>query len=177
MSAVLKNVLPAILALLGTLIAVFVGYRQWKRQQDTTRTSDFRGERQKTYKELWGKLEDVHVQLRTKIVETEEFRALLRDVNSYILKHGLYLEKADHRLANEYLAKVRDFTNLVSTCNSTSAKAALEDTAAEFPLEVLTSVKQLAKARENLDQMRESILTRYRKVLTGEADASRPTDN
>jgi hypothetical protein len=64
---------------------LFVGYRQWKRQPDTTRTSDFRAERQKTYKELWEKLEDVHVRLRTKAVETEEFRPLLRDVNSYIL--------------------------------------------------------------------------------------------
>lgn len=38
MSDALKNVFPAIIALVGTIIAVFVGYRQWKRQQDTTRT-------------------------------------------------------------------------------------------------------------------------------------------
>ena len=79
MSDALKNALPAIIALVGAIVAVFVCYRQWRRQQDTTRTSDFRAERQKTYKELWEKLEDVHVRLRTKAVETEEFRSLLRD--------------------------------------------------------------------------------------------------
>ncbi|MFN2511084.1 MAG: hypothetical protein ABR568_06515 [Pyrinomonadaceae bacterium] len=32
MSEYLKIVLPALIGLIGTLIAVFIGYRQWKRQ-------------------------------------------------------------------------------------------------------------------------------------------------
>jgi hypothetical protein len=176
MSDALKNVFPAIIALVGTIIAVFVGYRQWKRQQDTTRTSDFQAERQKTYKELWEKLEDVHVRLRTMAVQTEEFRSLLRDVNSYILKHSLYLEKDDHRLANQYLAKVRDFTNLVASFSSAPAKIALEDTA-DIPPEVMKSVEEMAKAQKDVDQIREGIVARYRKVLTGEVIAPGPKDN
>jgi hypothetical protein len=176
MSDILKNAFPAIIAFLGTVIAVFVGYRQWKRQQDTTRTGDFRTERQKTYKELWEKLKDVHVRLRTKAVATEEFRSLLRDVNSYILQHSLYLEKDDHHLANQYLAKVRDFTSLVATCSSTPAKIAVEDTA-DIPPEVVKSIAEMAKAQKDVDQIREGIVARYRKVLSGEVIAPGPTEN
>ncbi len=51
MSDALKNAFPAIIALVGTIIAVFVGYRQWKRQQETTRTSDLRSSL-RIYKEV-----------------------------------------------------------------------------------------------------------------------------
>ena len=37
MSELLKTVLVAALGLLGTLVVAFLGYRQWKKQQDLAR--------------------------------------------------------------------------------------------------------------------------------------------
>jgi len=41
-----KVALPALIALSGTLVTAFVGYRQWKRQQETTRQGKFQTDRQ-----------------------------------------------------------------------------------------------------------------------------------
>ena len=98
MNDMLKTVIPALIALAGTVMVAFIGYRQWKRQQDSSRQSEYRTQRQQTYKELWEKLEDVHVRLRTEVVGGYEFSSLVRDVNSFILKRGLYLEKDDREL-------------------------------------------------------------------------------
>lgn len=167
-----KNAVPAIIALIGTILVALVGYRQWKRQQEATRTSDFRLERQKAYKELWEKLEGIHIRLRRFDVEKEQFRSLVRDMNEYILQHGLYLEKDDRRLANDYLAKVQELTSLVATCSSTDAKRAMEDTA-ELSPEVTDSVQQLGNMQKEVDSIRESIITRYRKALMGDIVQSR----
>jgi hypothetical protein len=38
---------PALIALIGTSVTALVGYRQWKRQHDTTRQSKFQTDRGK----------------------------------------------------------------------------------------------------------------------------------
>ncbi len=144
MNDILKNAIPALIALVGTVLAILIGYRQWKRQQDTTREGEFRTQKQQTYKELWEKLEDVHVRLRTEVVTSDEFRSVVRDVNSYILKRGLYLEKDDQALANRYLSRVREFTSLVASCDSADAKEAVHDTE-EIPAGVIQYVRELDK--------------------------------
>jgi hypothetical protein len=164
---ILKNAIPALIGLVGTVLAILIGYRQWKRQQDTTRVGEFRTQKQKTYKELWEKLEDVHVRLRTEFVGGDEFRSFVREVNSYILKSGLYLEKDDQALANQYLSRVREFTNLVASSGSTDAKEAIEDTAL-IPPGVIQNVRKLDRIQTEVSQIREEILARYRKVLIGD---------
>lgn len=166
MNDALKNAAPALIALVGTVLAVLVGYRQWKRQQDTTLKNEFRTQKQQTYKELWEKLEDVHVRLRTELVGNDEFNSLVRDVNSYILKRGVYLENDDQALANRYLSKVREFTGLVAGGKSAGAKRALQKTE-EIPIELVRLVQDLDKVQTEVNRTREEILVRYRRVLSG----------
>jgi hypothetical protein len=170
MNDVLKNAVPALVALIGTVLAILIGYRQWKRQQETTRESEFRTQKQQTYKELWEMLEDVHVRLRTEVVESDEFSSLIRGVNSYILKRGLYLENDDQALANQYLAKVREFTNQVASSDSADAKQAVHDTET-IPTKIILNVRELGKIQAEVNQIREEILVRYRKVLSGNISA------
>src|SRR5713101_4705205 len=154
MNDILKNAIPALIALVGTVLALLIGYRQWKRQQDTSRVGEFRTQKQQTYKELWEKLEDVHVRLRTEVVGSDEFSFLIRDVNSYILKRGLYLENDDQALANQYLSKVRQFTNLVAACDSADAKRAVHDTE-QIPTNVILHVRELGEIQAEVNQIRE----------------------
>ncbi|HXC95470.1 MAG TPA: hypothetical protein VNU92_07205 [Edaphobacter sp.] len=165
MNDVLKSAIPALIALTGTTLTIFVGYRQWKGQQDASRNNDFQTERQRTYKELWEKLEDLHVRLRTEVVGGEEFHTIIRDINSYMLKRGLYLETDDQTLANEYLSKVREFTGVVAASDSADAKAAVSDTRAFSPA-FTSSVQKLAKIQTEVDQIRGKLVARYRAVLS-----------
>jgi len=162
MSDILKNAFPAIIALLGTIVVALIGYRQWKRQQEATRGSEFRSQKQQTYRELWDQLENIHVRLRTKKVAREEFHSLLRDVNSYILKHGLYLESDDQQLADQYLSKVREFTDLITASHSEDAKTALHSTG-QIPPQVIQTVRNLERINSELNQIRQQIIERYRK--------------
>jgi hypothetical protein len=166
MSDILKIVIPAIIALLGTVLTVFFGYRQWKRQQDAARYGTFLPERQKTYKELWEKLEDVHIRLRTENVNQDKFRKLVRNVNSYILKRSLYVEKDDHALANQYLSKVREFTEAVAKGGSKDAKRKMGDTEEVGP-EVIQTVRDLERLRREVETIRGKILERFQTVLSG----------
>ena len=171
MHEVLKNAVATLIALVGSVLAILVGYRQWKRQQQTTREGEFRSQKQQTYKELWEKLEDVHIRLRTGVVSSDEFRSLIRDVNSYILKRGLYLEKEDQQLANQYLSKVREFTDLVAACDSGDAKEAVSKTA-EIQSDVIPNVRDSGKIQTEVNQIREEILVRYRRAILGNITAN-----
>ena len=94
----------------------------------------------------------------------EEFRTLIRDINSYILKRSLYLEADNQTLANEYLSKVREFTNVVAASDSADAKAAVGLTQ-EFSPAFTSTVQELVKIQTEVDSIREVILARYRAVL------------
>jgi hypothetical protein len=84
----------------------------------------------------------------------------------YILKHGLYLENDDQALANRYLSKVREFTSLVTGGKSARTKKALQNTE-EIPIGLVRLVQDLDKVQTEVNQVREEILVRYRKVLSG----------
>src|SRR3982750_1927023 len=127
MSEVLKVAIPATIALIGTIITVFLSYRQWRRQQDASRSATYVTERQSAYKQLWLKLEEVHLKLRTDDVNETEFRALVLDVNSYILRNSLYLDDDDRELSNEYLRGLRRMKEIVRESNDQEAQIAMQD--------------------------------------------------
>src|ERR1041384_1705607 len=115
MEDILKVAIPAAIALIGTIVTVLIGYRQWKRQQEASRYSTVFTEKQSAYKELWNKLESVHIKLRTGDVSLAEFNNLVREVNSYILKNGLYIEEKDRQLSSQYLKAVFKMKEIIIT--------------------------------------------------------------
>lgn len=165
MNEALKSLLPAIVALIGTLVVALLGYRQWKRGQDSARSAEFRSEKQKVYKELWERIENIHVRLRTLSIDAQQFNSFLTEVNSYVLRNELFLEKDLQRLVNDYLKKLREFTVLVTRSNSKSAISALEATA-EIPSEIVETLPALARVQSEANSFREQILARCRKALT-----------
>jgi hypothetical protein len=170
MTKILKDAVPALVALVGTVVAVLIGYRQWRIQQDSNRVSEYRSQKQQMYKELWGKLEDVHIRLRITVVGGDEFRLLVQDINSYILKGGLYLEKDDQRLVNQYLSQVREFTNMVAASDLTVAKEAVRLTA-EYPVEAFKQFRDLQRIQAEVNEIRETIIVRFRKILVSDVSA------
>jgi hypothetical protein len=163
----LKVILPALIALAGTLVVALIGYRQWRRQQTATREEDFRKQQKETYKELWNKLEDVHVKLRVEDVPKEDFRSMTREVNTYVLKNSLYLDKKDQELANDYLSQVRRFVEIVESSGVEAAMETLNDTGF-LTANVCRCVRELSYSQNEMEKVRDALIARYRKVLRGE---------
>jgi hypothetical protein len=166
MTETLKVVIPACIALVGTIITVVIGYRQWKRQQDASRYGTFITKKHSAYQELWEKLEEVHIKLRTEEVGLNEFKDLLREVNSYILKHSLYLEEEDRSLSNQYLKAVYGLKKIVMASGDEGAEEAMITTA-NIPLRVTQNAKEIRRAVSEVEEIRNSIITRFRKIVGG----------
>jgi len=162
----LKIIFPASVALIGTLITVFIGYRQWKRQQNNARYASFIVDKQVAYKGLWEKLEEVHVKLRTERLSVADFNNLMLGVNRYILRNALYLEEQDKVLSNHYLETVRRLKELVVSSRNERAEKELSITR-EIPEEVINATRELRSVVDEVDLTRKSIIDRFRKIIGG----------
>ena len=163
MNEYLKIILPASIALIGTIITIVIGYRQWRRQQESSRRATFFTEKRSAYKGLWEKLEEVHIKLRTEEVSISEFNGLLRDVNSYILKQSLYLEPQDQALSNQYLKTVRRYAEIVLGSGNEEAIEEMAVTGPGLPIE---TVKEFRALHEERDRIRNRIIERFRTIIT-----------
>jgi hypothetical protein len=167
-SEFLKSALGAALGLLGTLIVAFLGYRQWKKQQDLARYGGFLSERQTAYKDLWQKLEVVHLSVRSEEFSEEQFHKLVRAVNVHLISASLHLDRGEKSRVNDYLAALGKLGRLLADTAATSAKAdaqqSLYDTA-PIPAEVLAQVAGLHDAYAAVEEKRESLIRQFRKVL------------
>ncbi len=99
----LKIILPALIALIGTIIVASIGYRQWKQQHLLTRSSSVLSEKQTAYKTIWHKLEEVHLFVRSEKFDKTRYLELVRNVNIEMMQSGLLLERGEARIANDYL--------------------------------------------------------------------------
>ena len=159
------EVIGPLLALIGTLLATLVGYRQWRKQEDSSRTAEFMGERDKTYQELWQKLEAVHISARVDKFEAEKFNRLVQAVNIYAMERALYLDQSVKRQVNDYMTLLRKLGNLLEHIDATEAKEEACATGAIAPA-VLGRVKGLTEAYTAVEQQRNSLITHFKNVLT-----------
>jgi hypothetical protein len=164
MSEILKVAIPATIALIGTIITVGIGYRQWKRQQNESRSVSYLTEQQTAYKELWRKLEDVHLKLRTDDVTEPEFRAFVLDVNSYIIRNSLYLDDRDRELSNQYLRSVRRMKELVMESGDQEAQDAMT-VSLTIPYPVTAEARELGRCVREVDRLRATLIERFRKFV------------
>jgi len=163
---ILKVVVPATIALIGTILTIWFGYHQWKRQQDAARSGTYVTEKQSAYKELWVMLENVHIKLRTDEVSQQEFRILVLEVNSYILRQSLYLDDYDRELSNQYLKAVRRMKEAVLEFGDEESEFEAVTTGA-MPAEVITFAKEYRESVRQVDQLRGKLVERFRTIVRG----------
>jgi hypothetical protein len=160
--ATIQAIVPALIALLGTLLTIAVGIWQWRRQNQAQRPNPFAADKQAAYKGLWDKLEEAHVKIRVENTNTVDYRKAVQDINGFILKQSLYLDEADRILANTYLKNLQAFSDFVQSSANESLKETWADTGA-FPPEMTGAVR----AYQEMEAARNQILERCRKVLNG----------
>jgi hypothetical protein len=160
----LKIGMPAMVALVGTTITAVIGYRVWKRQQRISRCNALLDERAQAYKELWEKLEEIHVRLRGRQANSSQFSQMVRAVNTFAMKHGLHIDDQDQELATRYLDAVHDYCNIISESKD---KDAIRDgfETSIMPPEVLDRVQRLGPAQEKVRTLRNQIIKRFKAVI------------
>ena len=82
MQEILKTSIPALIALAGVLIGLIVAYRRWHIERRDSSSADYRRDRRSAHKDLWERVEDVHVRLRAKDLSKAEMKRLIREFTS-----------------------------------------------------------------------------------------------
>ncbi|MEC3919410.1 hypothetical protein [Nocardia sp. CDC160] len=115
MSIAVAIIGPA-MALVGVLAGLWVGEHRWRREQARLDSAKFKGLQQDAYLELWGVVEEVQLKMRAALEELgpETFSGLLTDVNSFVIRHGVYIEDSDRQLVLEYLFWLNEYLRLLA---------------------------------------------------------------
>lgn len=163
----LNAIIPALIALIGTLITVIIGVWQFRSNKKTERSQRYTQQQQDAYGGLWEKLEAVHIQLRVDRVNSDQHKQLVQDVNSYILKNAIYLDDEDHKIANQYLTQLRDYEQMIRSMDDDAMGEAWDSTAADIPVSTAENLQQFKLATEKLNAYRQQILEKCRKVMGG----------
>src|SRR5947199_9032317 len=105
--------LPASLALAGTLIATLFVYDQWRVSHRHTTREAYISKRQAAYNELWDVLEATHVDLRLGKLNTQNFTETVRTLNTFLLKQAPFIDAQDKRLARGYIDVLFNLDELI----------------------------------------------------------------
>ncbi len=168
MSDTLKTLAGPTLALFGTLCVALLGYRQWRKQQDVTRFGSFLTERQAAYRELWKKLEELHLVVRSGSSSAEDVRELVRGTNVQMMQAALVIDRDETLRVTAYVdALTRLHGSLLAAEASESrdeAQRTMSLTGA-VPEDVLAQVDGLLEATTAVTEARDVLLVHIRTVL------------
>jgi hypothetical protein len=161
-------IITATIALFGTMLGIYFGYRKWHLDRKATRFNQFEKDLQRVYRELWEKVETFNIRVRVEEINMEQFSEHLKDLNSFMLQYGIYFEDEDRDLANKYANAVFNFQNAVRNSDIEEARIPLGETQV-IPQEVIDQAKEIGEAQELALQIRSQIRTRIRTVLSGDS--------
>ena len=164
----LRIILPALIALVGTLIVAFIGYRQWKRQHALTRAGSVLSDKQAAYKAIWHKLEDVHLFVRSETFNRERFLELVRSVNVELMRSGLLLERGEKGRVNAYLQALETLARNLDSNEDSRVREEVRDnlySTAPLPPEVIAHARDLHNAYQEVEEKREVLIQRFRHAI------------
>jgi hypothetical protein len=153
-----KVVIPAVIALVGTLTVALIAYSQWRRQAQVSRRLKFGEERVRAVQELWDKVQNIHLEARKSVDNPRDddvVRDQLKDFNSFIIRRALYLESEEVSLARHYLASVEKFVALLRLSANMQIQDDFAITATIFIPEELEDLRQAGvQMEEAFNQLR-----------------------
>ena len=159
-------IITAVIAFAGTILGIYIGYRKWRRDQDSARFGQFEKDKQLAYKNLWERVEEINIKVRVEEVNSDQFLEHLQELNRYMLKHGIYFDDDDRALANKYAEAVYSFQNTVRDSGAIEASVPLGATQ-DIPQSVLQGAKEIGEAQSRALKLRSEIREKIRSVLSG----------
>jgi hypothetical protein len=156
-------VITPIVGLIGTLLGLWIGHRRWHRELAIKDSDRYKEELRVAYLELWDVVEDAHLKMRAAIVglTPETFSGFLADVNNFMIRRGLFIERQDRHLVLEYLFWTNEYLRLLAT--TPQGRYLIQTTIAhnDLPtdLDILDGVKDRAVS------LRNNLRSRIREVV------------
>ena len=166
----LATIVAAVIALIGTLAGLRVGYRRWSEERKAQRSEKFEAERRDIYKGLWDRVEEVNASLRRNRVDDVGFSELVADLNEFMIRNGAHLDDSDQHLVNLYVAAVKRFDEVVRAAASEDAKVPYGQTMS-IPPEVVSRLQALGEAQDRVSRLRNELLAKVRSIVSGGAAA------
>jgi hypothetical protein len=124
----------------------------------------FSTRRKAAYEELWRRIEEIHLKIRSEEIGDAAFSALLRGMNTFIFQNSAYLDEALHDLANTYLLLLLDVRRVLEEAGDEEATRAFADTE-PIPVSALGHAREMRDLVERAEGVRADLLRRVRAVL------------
>jgi hypothetical protein len=159
----LVSLASPLLALGGVILGLWLGQRRWKAEQAQDERSTYENNLRATYLELWDVVEDVHITMRNSAVglSPEEFGGLIADVNNFMIRKGLFIERKDRYLVLEYLFWTNEFLRRVVSSNEGRAYIAISLANDELP----SMVQELELISRKSEELRSALRARIRLIV------------
>ena len=169
MTTIILGIVGPVLGLSGVVLGIWYGQRHWRRERDDRHGEFYQTARREAYTGLWEVVQDAHLNMRASLkTGLKGFPVFLTDVNSFIWKHGLYIDDADRELAQEYLYLVYEFLRIIAP-NEAAKDWAITSVAViteSGPFEQLpTKLSAMTIAQNEANHVRDQLAERIRLVL------------
>jgi hypothetical protein len=139
-------VLPALIALIGTLSAVLIGYRQWRLQHRAEAQMRFLKARHDSYQQIWDLLVRFTHSMRNirNSGDTVNSSALYSEILERLQEGAIYLDESDRELVLVYIKKLTRLDELVARLGKKEIADSLES------FDDLTQMGTLSRTNDNV---------------------------
>jgi hypothetical protein len=164
-----------VLAFGGVVAGLWLGQRRWKHEQEKAEREAYNKALREAYMELWDVVEDAHLKMRQAVtgLGTGTFPGFLTDVNSFMIRRGLYIAPEDRNLVQEYLFWTNEY--LRKCAGSEELRDRIATTGSSPGLS--SGVYVLIQLDLRTESLREQLKQRIREVCGVSNAANRPLDS
>jgi hypothetical protein len=166
MTVVILGLVGPVLGIIGVFVGIWYGQKRWLRDRADRQSDFFITKQREAYIELFNAAQEAHMGMRESLVHEFEpvFSSVLKNVNTFIWKHGIYVLEEDRTLVQDYLVHVYDFLRLVAECVIPGVKEMVALTAAPIGPPV-SAVREMQRAEQKASALYDRLVERIRTVL------------
>jgi len=159
---ILSQLPSSLIALVGTLVAVLIGFYQWRKQRNEPTRAAGAEARRKAYEGLWQKLEEINIKLRDTEDRNPELYRMIKDINTYFLQNSIYFDDKDQAPLNEYVAALDRLRTAIFTHGDEDVTHAWTRTVIN-----LASVSgEIEEASETVNRLRAVVKEKIQRVVS-----------
>jgi len=163
-----------LVGLLGVLLGLWLGQKRWKAEQAQKECALYEENLKATYLELWDVVQDIHIKLREMLggLNGDEFATLLKTVNNFMMRKGLYIERDDRHLVLQYLSRTYEFLQILVEGGGLGKLVLISMSHDEMP----RTIEQMTYLSNSADELRSKLRNRVREVVGAPPSDAWPLD-
>jgi hypothetical protein len=156
----MKEIMSAIIGLVGTITVGLFGFYQWRETQNHTTQAPELEAKRKAHELLWKKLEEINVLLRSKDSNNPTIFKKIKEVNITFIENSFYLNDDMQGEIAKYIASMEKLRTLIYSSGDKDLKAAWRQTL----IDVRRTFKEIDDASEEMKKLRLSIKTKLQNI-------------